>query len=682
MPAALATAVVVLAATTAAASSSAPSPGGTCQADNLSPASRTLTPTSVYRHSGNVTRPSAVLAGRPTRISGSGATLTLDFGKDVAGIVTLQFAGASDNQQSLGLAFTESPDYVGTSSDASEIDDGALTAPVTGRGSYTMPANKLRGGFRYLTLFLQSGGWVDVSHVSLAFTAAPGRAQPDAYPNYFCSSDQLLNRIWYAGAYTVQLDTIDPSQGHVWPPPATGWDNSGVVGVGSSVLVDGAKRDRTVWPGDYGIAVPTDIASIGDTTSIRNGLTTLYQHQDPSGAMPYAGPGINFPGTTSDTYSLWSLAATADYYVYSADKRWLDGIWPQYQRAVQYALDKLDPRGLLFVSGPSDWGNGHVGEAIEANALLYHVLVTGAQLAQAEGDPTTAASYRTHATQLKAQINSLLWDPAKGAYENSEYSSDATSSPVHPQDGNSLAVWFGVVDSSTRAQQVLAYLRGNWNQYGATAPEWNGNISPFPGSMEVYAHFAGADDAGALALIRREWGYMLNAPQGTGSTFWEGYDANGALAYNPYYPGAPAGSYTSLAHGWSTGPTGALTYDVLGIGADEVGGSSYHVIPHPGDLTWVNGRLTMPAGAVTASWSRADGGFTLSVADNGAGTSGVVALPRLGANRIVFVNGVEAWNGTKFVGAPGVASADQDGTYVYFRGVQPGSRTFAWTAAP
>ncbi|MGW7239312.1 hypothetical protein [Streptomyces sp. NPDC054804] len=70
-----------------------------------------------------------------------------------------------------------------------------------------MPTTQLRGGFRYLTVFLDTSGWVDLKGVSLGFTAAPGKSDPADYPNYFHSSDDLLNRIWYAGAYTVQLDT-------------------------------------------------------------------------------------------------------------------------------------------------------------------------------------------------------------------------------------------------------------------------------------------------------------------------------------------------------------------------------------------------------------------------------------------------------------------------------------------
>jgi hypothetical protein len=637
---------------------------------------------SVFRTTRTVEHPAALLHGRPTRISGAGAALTLDFGKEVGGIVRLTFARASDGGQSLGLAFTESPRYVGTSSDASQGGagaDGALSAPVSSHGTYTVPADKLRGGFRYLTLFLRSSGWVEVKAVSLGFTAAPGKRHPDAYPSHFCSSDSLLNRIWYAGAYTVQLDTIDPRQGRVWPPPASGWENNGDVGVGRSVLVDGAKRDRTVWPGDYGIAVPTVLASIGDMASIRNGLTTLYGRQDMAGATPYAGPEVNFPGEASDTYQLWTLVATADYYLYSADQHWLHSIWPRYQSAVRYCLLKLDPRGLMFVTGQSDWAPSSAGETVEANALLYEVLRTGAQLARAEDAHAMAAQYTRKAAQLKAAVNQLLWDPAKGAYHDNGHTSSATSTPLYPQDGNSLAVWFGLTNSRSQAARVLLYLKSNWNRYGATAPEWNGDISPFPGSMEVYARFAADDNAGALALIRREWGYMLTSPLGTHSTFWEGYHANGTLGYNASYPGAPAGNYTSLAHGWATGPTGALTRYVLGITPDSAGGRAYHVVLHPGNLRWVSGRLGLPAGAVRVSWRYARGGFTLSVTDRGAGTRGVIALPRLGVNRIVYINGVKAWDGTRFLGAAGIGSAYQDSSYIYFRGVGAGAHTFAWS---
>src|SRR5262249_34351990 len=154
----------------------------------------------VYATAGTVSNASALLSGQNTRLTGNDSAVTLDFGKDVGGLVTLKFADASDTAQSVGLAFSESSQFVGTNSDASSGGGagGFLRASVpVGGGSYTMPKDKLRGGFRYLTLFLNSGGYADLDGVSLAFSAAPGSSDPAAYPDYFCSNDDTLNRVWY-----------------------------------------------------------------------------------------------------------------------------------------------------------------------------------------------------------------------------------------------------------------------------------------------------------------------------------------------------------------------------------------------------------------------------------------------------------------------------------------------------
>ena len=675
-PLALATLVVTLLCfpvlVAAHASTGQFAPASPWDAYNYSPTSRTLAPVAIYTSSGAVSNPTNVLSGQATRLSGTGASLTLDFGKEVGGITTLTFAGSSDSSQAVGLAFSESSLYVGPNSDASNGGsgaDGALSAAVTGAGTYTVPTAQLRGGFRYLTVFLTSAGWVDLSGVSLAFTAAPTMSNPSQYANYFYSNDDLLNKLWYAGAYTVQMDTVSPQQGRTWGPPASGWNNSATLGSGTTILVDGAKRDRTVWPGDMGIAIPTAYVSTDDLLSTKNSLSVLYAHQNSStGELPYAGPPLNF--YSSDTYHLWTLLGTYTYYLDTGDTAWLASIWPQYQLGMTFITNKIDGNGLLNVTGTNDWARGDQGgENIEANALLYHALVNGAALAQVEGNGTLATTYTNQASALKTKINSALWDASAGAYRD-----NPGNSSLHPQDGNSLAVWFGVTDSAAKTQSIVNTLRNNWNSYGANTPEW-GNISPFAGSMELYAHFAASDDANALTLMKREWGYMLNASIGTNSTFWEGFTNSGAFAYN--------GSYTSLAHGWSTGPTGALTTDVLGIQPLTAAGQTYQVVPHPANLTHVEGKLTVATGkAINVSYDHGSAGdFTLHVdASANSGSVGVVAVPIFGQARVVQINGATAWNGTSFVGATGIASADQDANYIYFRGVQPGVYTLSYPA--
>jgi hypothetical protein len=601
---------------------------------NFSPASRTVTPVRVTRSSGTVSDPARLLSGRPTVLTGTGSSVTLDFGKEVGGLVSLRFTAASGAGQELGLAFSESSQYIGPVSDASNGgggSDGALTAPVVAGTTWTVPKASLRGGFRYLTLFNKTGGPIGIDRVSLAISFAPTVADLRDYDNYFYSSDPLLNRIWYAGAYTVQTNVIAPTSGRVWGPPDIGWNNGATVGVGDEVLVDGAKRDRTVWPGDLGVSVPTGYASLGDLTPTRNALTTLYQHQAGSGELPFAGPQVNFYG--SDTYHLWTLIGTASYYQYSHDQAWLAGEWANYRKAMAFSLGKVDADGLLSVTGTADWARGgQGGQNIAANSLFYQALITGAALATVQGDPATAVSWTAIAAKVKTAVNEKLWDDEAGQYR------DNPSSALHPQDGNSLAVWYGLAPAD-RAQRVSAALTTNWNAYGATTPEKNSEIGTFPGSLEIQAHLQAGNAGRALELIRREWGYMLNSPLGTGSTFWEGYLSNGQFGYG--------GAYMSAAHGWATGPTSALTFYVLGIRPTTTTGG-YDLHPEPGELASTQGSLKTPLGTIKLNWQHDVSArrFTEQV---DAPTAAVrqIDVPTFGGQTLVTVNGRQVWNGTR-----------------------------------
>ena len=111
-------------------------------------------------------------------------------------------------------------------------------------GTYRVPPELLRGGFRYLTVGLETSGSAELTGVTVYFTPAPTLSDLRAYRGPFRSNDDLLNRAWYAGAYTVQMDTTDPLQGKAWPPAPLNWLNNGVTGSGTTILVDGAKRDR------------------------------------------------------------------------------------------------------------------------------------------------------------------------------------------------------------------------------------------------------------------------------------------------------------------------------------------------------------------------------------------------------------------------------------------------------
>jgi hypothetical protein len=255
---------------------------GEWESNIFAPSSRTVSPSAIRDAASGVQ-----INIWPTALaldSEEQSSVVFDFGREIGGIITLDYTvSAVTGNSALGLAFTEAWNYVGSQSDNTTGDfskaDGALYANFseTGDATYVMPDERLRGGFRYLTLFLQGGAAsVEIRNVSLEISFQPTWSNLQAYQGYFHSSDELLNRIWYSGAYTIQLDSVHPSTGRVWPAPAIAWENDGELGPGNTILTDGAKRDRTVWPGDLGVAVPASFYSTGDLEYVVALLTVAY----------------------------------------------------------------------------------------------------------------------------------------------------------------------------------------------------------------------------------------------------------------------------------------------------------------------------------------------------------------------------------------------------------------------
>lgn len=88
-------------------------------------------------------------------------------------------------------------------------------------------------------------------------------------------------------------------------------------------------------------------------------------------------------------------------------------------------------------------------------------------------------------------------------------------------------------------------------------------------------------------------------------------------------------SYTSHAHGWSTGPTSALTFYVLGLQVASPQGRTWTLEPHLSGLPWAEGGFTTPLGWFGAKWDESRHKFTLHV-DTPANTSGVITWPVAG----------------------------------------------------
>ncbi|KAK7030185.1 Six-hairpin glycosidase [Favolaschia claudopus] len=595
-------------------------PAGPWDAFNYAPKSKTVYPAAIREVEGTVTNSELLVDNQGSAtLEVEGSWVALDFGVEVGGLISLNFDSASSTgnrkSSSIALSFTESPSFIRPTAsddssfpDASTTYDGVLSVPIPASpspGLWTQPASSLRGGFRFLTIVSTGTQPVTISNVSCAISFMPHVADLRAYTGYFYAKDEgfhdvdFLTKIWMAGAYTVQTNIVPLNTGRMVPiVPVGHWANNATLGVAGPIIVDGAKRDRAVWPGDMGIAVPTQFVSTNDLIPTRNALSTMFAAINPkTGALPESGPPLS--QLDSDTYHSWTLIGTHNYYLYSGDIEWLQTIWTNYTKAVAFLEAKVDPTvGLMNVTGLRDWARlGGGGINAEGNAILYRVLQTAASLATSMSLPALAATYTFNATSLKKNYNSVFWDADQGMYR------DNSTTSLCPQDANSFAVLFNLTDSAEKNALVSEGLERNWNELGAVAPELPDTISPFIGGFELQAHFVAGNASRAMDLLHREWGYMLYTNLSVESTLLEGFTANGSIWYRSYrgYNYDPA--YTSHAHGWSSGPTSALTIYVLGLSVAAPQGAEWRLAPSIAGLPAAEGGFETGLGWFGVKWS-------------------------------------------------------------------------------
>ncbi|RAH46141.1 rhamnosidase B precursor [Aspergillus brunneoviolaceus CBS 621.78] len=479
------------------------------------------------------------------------SSVTYDFGKNVAGLVSLTVGFSSSPSAFLGVTFSESSLW--ESSEACDATGGSgLDAPLwfpVGQkaGTYTPDSKYVRGGIRYLTVVSNTSATIPLNSPHITFTAAPDQ-DLQAYQGWFHSNDELLNEIWYAGAYTNQLCTIDPTYGSassetISTSGLNSWYKNLTIANGTSTVTDGAKRDRAVWPGDMSISRESIAVSTNDLYSVRMGLEALLALQSSEGQLPWGGKPFNID--VSYTYHLHSVIGMSFLYRFSGDKVWLSNYWSQYSKGVEWAY--------------TNWAS------------------------IADG--------------VKSAANQLLWDDQAGLYRDNQ------TTELHPQDGNAWAVKANLTLSGSQIRAISQALKARWGRYGAPAPEAGATISPFIGGFEVQSHF------------------LANQPD---STFIEGYSTDGSIYYAPYANDARI----SHAHGWSTGPTYALTAYAAGLQLLGPAGNSWLIAPQPGGLTSIDCGLATALGVFSVVFERDSVGRYDSFSFGApTGTTGRIELP-------------------------------------------------------
>lgn len=568
------------------------------------------------------------------------------------------------------------------------VDFGHVVAGVYTRpGATADPVSDFPGFFRTMSpgetgeLTLSNGQWYAARYVELpahvpidvvGFRFQSDTSRPPAtlaipagkMPGAFLSSDPQLTRIWYSAASTMQLSMMTTS-------PDVGYE-----------FFDSPERDRTLWLWYDSSADDTAYYAFGQLA-----LPVAMRSYEAARTGPKA-----FVVSTDDVpdqngFTERDLGALYMFYADPAILKQFYSSLVGHEATVVSAL--AQPNGLyranILPVPPSPQNPAKPDHQSLATELWDYAGFLGmAELADAQGRPSTAAAFRHKAIVLKEAVNRYLWDPTKGAFV------DFVGSTHVDEAGNSMAVMYGLANAE-QSEHILAYLHGHNDRiylttsgtWGATNPagstdfdrpflpgdsdldvadwsapytqwgwDWgmgtgpddftkqynyNYSLVPWAEAFEVQADFTAGEDGAAIDLIDRAWGTMLRLGP---STFYEASRYDGTPAYEL------GSQHDTVVHRWASGVGALLQQYVLGIEPTTPGFRSWRIEPHGGPLAWAQGRVPTPEGPLTAWW-RWDGsaaarrGYTMVVSAP-SGTSGDVALPipELGT---VTVDGHRVW---------------------------------------
>jgi alpha-L-rhamnosidase len=651
-----------------------------------------------------------VEGGGVTRLVTSGertAGVIVDLGRMAMGMVEIGVRRAGG--VSLRAAYAQFRQFLGPEGDGMDAPFGTDAHPfsrfdvfdpeVFEEGEPALLVSPAKREARYLMVTLDGAGEAEIDFVRVRQTI-----YPVTYDGYFLSSDDLLNRAWYASAYTGDLATVSEDSELPGAPD------------GPSPWMLTVTFDRVLFMGDLHMQALAGYYQSSDYRwLVRNTLQQFGCIQNPDGSLPSCSshlvtPVPDDPGPpdgwrrpeegpdpdlavghaggwslvhdlTIDSFTAFWVAGLADYYLYCGDAAFVEPLLPVARRAVGFLTGRTTADGLFYEpedqrTNPdaerpwvANWQPPDIATGVDAftNAVFYDALKSLARLEEdVARSPEAARQLEEQAEAVRRALVEQLWDPDAGAMVLN------TEDPRrdHTGDANAGNLMFRTLDHE-RARSAMDFLAEKLaTPFGTRASEYEdnpyrnaaagGGIWQLLHSIEALGRVRYGDGRGAVDLIRRSWGHMLDQGPGTG---WFACEPDGL-------PGTPFAN-----NSWVTAIP-ALSEGILGIRPLAAGFQRWEIAPQPSGLEWAQGRVPTPGGSIASRWEHHDSSFVLTVeTPEHDGREGRVAVPLLGRSRDVAVDGELVWQNDRPLGA---TSAERRGDTVVFSHVR-GNHTFAWT---
>lgn len=381
----------------------------------------------------------------------------------------------------------------------------------------------------------------------------------------FKSSDELLNQIWEASAYTLELNSRE-------------------------FYIDGLKRDRWVWAGDAYQSCLVNRYLCFDRAIAERTMTAL-RGKDP--VEQYMNRIVD--------YSLYWVLTVYDHYEMTGDQQFIKKIFPKMKTLIEFYFGRRNADG--FVEGkPGDWtfidwsDMDKTGAVCAEQMLLWRALTIMATCASLvhENDEY----YRDAAQVLAEKIRRFYWKDELGAFIDS-YQSGKNHVTRH---ANIFALLYGFANEEERRSIITNVIRND----AITAI-----TTPYFKFFELEAMARLGDIDYLMRNLREYWGGMIH--EGS-TTIWEGY-IPGVPAVEQYAMyGRPFDK--SLCHAWGASPVYIMGKYVMGVKPTAPGYATFEIAPHLDGLTYLD--ATVPVMDGTVHMLLQDGFLTVETTREGA----------------------------------------------------------------
>lgn len=484
-------------------------------------------------------------------------------------------------------------------------------------------------GFRYIAIKISAG--ISIDDVSAQFRSFPVQRQGS-----FTCSDELLNKIWEIGRWTLQIYAHD-----AWIDP---WREQ-------TQYIAGDTRYHlrySVYAFASNIKLLFDYNILCGAFSQRHSGEGAIRGRYPTGA--HLGPNTS---TYISDYQLEWILMLHEYYMHYYDAGVIKQVYPNLKKLLQYFEGYLSAeRGLVgrvpgwvVLDHPNTYPMDVGGENTGVNSLYYGALNSAAWIARnIMKDNLQAAEWEQKAQAVKASIQEHLWSEKDKAFKDGYQSSRIT------QQTQVYALQYGLVPESSKPQ-VVEYSKSQGRSCEQSFSYWLLNTM-----------FSEGEGQWALDYIRTNWGGQLKQDDFSGS-WWEKWDD------------APG---MSRSHGWSGGPTALLPEKILGVEPIEPGWKQFKIQPSLYDLQWAEGVVPSVAGDISVKLKMltkgtVETGMQIKVVIPTYTTSKIYVPVQPSKDFTIYVNNKKIWKDGKFIDANNKISYDsKSGDFIVFE-FQPGT---------